>query len=300
MDFSKHLFRCSSLGHLLTQPQGDSPMDKYLKAKAKYDALVANPPTQYNKDGKTVSKNYEKWKAKLPIEKIALDALFAAKDEIELSDTAKVHLSDIHTRMTTGRQNDIENKYIKKGLMVEEDSITIYSRIKKKFFKKNTQRLKNDYIDGEPDIFEGESIGSAISVPDMKSSWDLYTFRRTFVKKLNPIYFWQLTGYMWLTGAKIAPLAYCLVNTPAPLIESAKRQLWYKLGCPDETSDNFVEACNAIEKSMIYDDIPLNERLLEYIVERDETQFETIKKYVIAGRKYLQWLDDELKLKQQI
>lgn len=300
MDFSKHLFRCSSLGHLMTEAQGDSPMVRWQKAVVSYDTELANPPAQFLKDGKTIAKSYEKWQARCVSKAEIVKQTFELKDTIELSETAKVHLSDIHTQATTGRRKDIENKYIKKGLLVEEDGITVYSRIKKKFFKKNETHLKNAFIMGTPDIFDGETIGSAISVPDIKCSWDLYTFRRTFVKKLNPLYYWQLTGYMWLTGAKNAPLAYCLVNTPEPLIEQACKSLWYKLGCPNEFDKNYMDACEELRKSMIYDDIPLNEKLLEYVIERDETVFSTIEKYVIAGRKYLQELHTNLLTKQAI
>ena len=298
MDFSKHLFRCSSLGHLMTDPQGDSNFVKWQKACAKHSDMIANAPNRYNKDGVTQSKLYDKWLEKCKEQTKLVDELYKVKDEVELSETAKVHLSDIHTQITTGRQTDISNKYIEKGLMVEEDGITVYSRNKRKFFKKNETHLKNLFIMGTPDIFEGASIHEATSVPDIKCSWDLYTFRRTVVKKINPLYWWQLHGYMWLTGAKNAPLSYCLVNTPEPLIQSAEKSLWFKLGCPDDSNENYLDACAELRKSMIYDDIPLNGRLLEYVIERDESLYKQIEAKVIAGRKYLQWLDDELTSKQ--
>jgi hypothetical protein len=297
MDFSKHLFRCSSLGHLMTPPQGDTPMEKWQKACAKHAEHITKAPERFNKNG-SQSKLFDKWQEKgVELARVVAE-LEAKKHDIELSESAKVHLSDVHTSITTGRSNDIENKYIKKGLMVEEDSITLYSRLKKKFFKKNETQLKNGFISGTPDIFEGETIGSAISVPDIKSSWDIYTFRRTFVKSLNKLYYWQLQGYMWLTGASVAPLAYCLVNTPDSLIEQACKSLWYKLGCPDEYDDNFIEACSELKKSMTYDDLPLHKKLLEYVVDRNDDDIKLIEKYVVAGRAYLQELDNKLNEKQ--
>jgi len=299
MDFSHHLFRCSSLGYLMSEVQGKTNAERYSDALDKLNKYCDDLQNLKEFDAKgNVMKSWQNKQDAITKQKAIVDELFLIKDEVELSETAKVHLSDIHTQLTTGRQNDITNKYIEKGLMVEEDGITVYSRLKRKFFKKNEIHLKNRFIMGTPDIFEGESIASAISVPDIKCSWDLYTFRRTLVKKLNPMYYWQLQGYMWLTGALTAPLAYCLINTPQPLIEAAKKSLWFKLGQPDEYDGNFLDACAELEKSMIYDDLSLNERLLEYIIERDESCFEMIKKKVIAARKYLQWLDNELNLKQ--
>jgi len=298
MDFSKHLFRCSSLGHLMTDAQGKTNMERYNDAVAKLQELINNEPAKYNQDGKTPSKIHEKWIERCAKQGILVGELQDIRFEVELSETAKVHLSDIHTQLTTGRRTDITNKYIEKGLLVEEDGITVYSRNKKKFFKKNETHLKNLFIMGTPDIFEGASIHEATSVPDIKCSWDLYTFRRTLVKKINPMYWWQLHGYMWLTGAKNAPLAYCLINTPEPLIQAAEKSMWYKLGCPSDDDANFIDACKELRKSMVYDDLALNERLLEYVIERDETLYNQIEGKVIAGRKYLQWLDDELTKKQ--
>lgn len=240
-DFSKYKFRCSSLGHLMTEPK-----------------------------------------------------LKADKDAGNLSESAKTHCMDIFIRQQYGRQDDIENRFVEKGLAVEEDSITLYSRVSKTFFKKNDKRLFNDFIQGEPDIFTGDTIETATSVKDIKSSWDIFTFYRTFGKKLNPLYEWQTKGYAFLTGAKNVSVAYCLVDTPEPLIEAEKRRMWYKLGQPNEDNELFQDACRVIERSMKYDDIPMNERILEYPVPVDPSEFELIKNKVIKAREYLVKLQNDL------
>jgi hypothetical protein len=119
-----------------------------------------------------------------------------------ISETTKTHLIDVYVQNKYGRQSDISNKYIQKGLMVEEDSITLYSRVKKTFFKKNEQHLSNAYIKGTPDLFTGIEIKQADEVLDTKSSWDIYTFFRVHTQPLNKMYYWQVQGYMALTGAK--------------------------------------------------------------------------------------------------
>jgi hypothetical protein len=293
MNFDKYLFRCSSLGHLMSEAQGKSNYDKWVGAHAKYTLVLNNPPKQFNKDN-TENKLYHKWQANLESARLSERVAFNERDLVTLSEGAKTHLMDIYISEKLGRKTDISNKYITKGLAVEEDSITIYSRIKKTFFKKNETHLVNAYIKGTPDMFVGETIGSAIRIIDTKSSWDMYTFYRTFIKALNPLYFWQGIGYMWLTGARYFDLAYCLVNTPEPLIEAEKRNIWYKLGQPDLDNGNFIDACAAIEKAMLYDDVPLHERLLEYSFELDEAFIELAKKKIEAGRVYLNQLHIDL------
>jgi hypothetical protein len=241
VDFSQHRFRCSSLGHLMTEP---------------------------------LTK--------------------ADKDAGNLSEGTKTHLVDVYVHLKYGRQTDITSKYIAKGLMVEEDGITLYIRMKKKFFKKNEEHLKNDFIMGTPDIFDGPSIYKATEITDIKCSWDIYTFYRTLTKKINQLYYWQLQGYMWLTGAKTAVLAYCLINTPDVFLNDEKRKLFYKMGVVSEENEIYLEACQALELSMLYDDIPLNERLLEFRIERNDADIARIENRVIKCRQFLAELQEQL------
>lgn len=291
--FDKYLFRCSALGYLMSEPQGDSNLVKWQKAAQRHSDMLSNAPARYNKDGVTESKLFLKWQEKsIETAKLVMD-LHAIKDEVQLSEGAKTHLLDIWVSETKRRKSDINSKYIEKGLAVEEDAITLYSRLKKQFFKKNETHLFNAFIKGTPDIFIGESIGSATRIHDVKSSWSANTFYRTFTKKFNELYYWQGVGYMWLTGAHHFDLVYCLINTPAPLIEAEKRQLWYKLGQPSDDNENWINAQAAIDRNMLFDDIPMNERKLEYTIERKQEDIDLLTKKIIAAREYLNWLDAE-------
>jgi len=284
----------------MSEGREKSNYQKWVDAKANYSKLLEefNTMQKFNKDGVTISANWKK-KNEAVINAGKLETeLYAVKDEITLSEGAKTHLMDLYVSITTGRNTDIENKYIKKGLAVEEDAITLYSRIKKQMFKKNEEHLRNDFIMGTPDIWYGETIETATKIPDVKASWDVYTFYRTFTKELIRLYFWQSIGYQWLSGARLGSIAYCLVNTPEPLIEAEVKRMWYKLGQPLETDKNFIDCEIEIRKAMTYDDIDFKKRLLEYEVEWSEDYPEKIKKYVIAGRNYLDKIHSDLKAKQ--
>lgn len=301
MDFSKHLFRCSSLGHLLAESKEKTNLEKYNEAVAKSEALKAELAAMpdFNKDGKTPSKlKQNKNVAHIDALK-TVQNLLPIKDKIELSEGAKTHLMDVYIYLTTGRKGDIDNRYIRKGNAVEEHGITLYSRVKKEFFKKNELHLKNGFIMGTPDIFRGESITSATWIPDIKASWDLRTFYRTFTKKVSNLYLWQIRGYMWLTGAKQGSIAYCLVDTPEGLIQAEIDRLWYKMGKPLIDSKVFIAASKEIREEMTYSDIPLKKRLLEYEADWLPEYADKIEKYVIAGREYLAQIHADLQAKQQ-
>lgn len=205
-----------------------------------------------------------------------------------LSETTKTHLVDKFVSAKYARETDIQNKYIEKGLAVEEDSITLFSRVKKEFFKKNEENLTNEFISGTPDLFTGSEVRKSDLVIDVKSSWDIFTFFRATQDKLNKMYYWQLQGYMALTGAKSARLVYCLVNTPPPLIFDEMNKLKWKMGVINPDTDKlYQEACAEIEKVMKYDDIPMEERVNEITIERNDADIERLYERVQQCRNYM-------------
>lgn len=218
----------------------------------------------------------------------------AAKEAGELSETTKTNLIDIYVSNKYGRQTDISNKYITKGLMVEEDSITLYSRVKKTFFKKNEKHLSNAFIKGTPDLFTGTEIESAETIIDIKSSWDIFTFFRNHTKGVSDLYYWQLQGYMALTGAKSAKLSFCLVDTPETLILDAKRKLMWQMNAGTEENEDYKIACEELDKAMIYSDIPMNERVMEFDIERDNEGIEKLYSKVVKARQFLNEIESSL------
>jgi|SRR5690554_9132 len=190
------------------------------------------------------------------------------------------YLAQLFIETKYGREKEIESKYLKKGTQVEEDSMTLYSRFEKKIFVKNEEQLQNDFLTGTPDI-----VHKGV-VHDIKSSWDIFTFFANQAQEMKSDYYWQLMGYMALTGAEKARLAYCLVNTPFGLIEQEKRSLMYKTGL-DEDDPIHREACREIERLCVYDDIPVNERVIVQELDRDEAAIESIYARVDECRAYM-------------
>lgn len=212
----------------------------------------------------------------------------AKKERGELSETTITHLVDKFVSVKYNRETDIQNRYVTKGLAVEEDSVTLYSRLKKRYFIKNSENIANQFICGTPDLYEGENIHKAIHIHELKSSWDIFTFYRARTKMIDKHYWWQCQGYMALTGAEVSTLAYCLINTPAPLIYDEQRKLQWKMGVVNpETNKDYQDACNEIEKNMVYDDIPLNERMFEIQINRDDKAIQLLYERIKKCREYM-------------
>lgn len=232
----------------------------------------------------------------------------------EMGDTAKTHLVDCYVSARYGRREEISGKALEKGTVREEDAITLLSRLQKKLFKKNTVRLSNDFISGECDIFLGEAITNADETYDTKCSWSAHTFFRTKMSKLNPSYYWQGQGYMWLTGAKKHTVAYCLINGLASAINNEKRLASYKSTAIDVESDpEYIKACKQIEINHIFDiksfvdenpgfdfhnnvdewkwDIPMEDRMFTFTVDRNEQDIAALKTRIEQARR---WMDINL------
>jgi hypothetical protein len=209
----------------------------------------------------------------------------ADKEAGLLSKTAQKHLLDVYIAEKYGRKKDIQTKQMKKGIEVEQDSIDLLSMYLKMPFSKNDQRFTNDFITGFPDIIDNDRI------IDIKSSYDLWTFIGNIPDKLDSLYYWQMQSYMWLTGAKSAVIAYCLVNTPESIIEQEKYYLLKKMDVATEESPEYIKEAIKIEFNMSFDDISIDERVLMFNVSRNEDDILRIQTKVEKAREFLKELE---------
>lgn len=207
--------------------------------------------------------------------------LVKKRDNPELSATCKSYLVECYVTEVYGRDKDIYSKYMEKGLMVEEDSITMYSLFKKEFLKKNEERLSNSFIEGCPDV---RQPGRVI---ELKSSWDIFTFFNSKLANIKSDYDWQLNGYIWLDNAQDGTLVYCLIDTPETLIQKELNTLMWNMGAATSESPEFLEAKAKLEHSMRFGDIPREDRVHEKYVRRDDSKINQIPDRVKECREWL-------------
>ena len=221
-----------------------------------------------------------------------------------LSETTKTYLTEIFIKKFFGRENDIDNKYLQKGIECEPDSLSLLSEIRGKFIKKNVRFFENGMICGTPDIINEDEI------EDVKTCWSLFTFIDADVTK---DYDWQLESYCILTGKEDKRLTYTLVNTPAHLIDKEKKFASYKY---DTDSPSFTDACKQIEINSIFDmelflkqnpdyhfhnvlsdwnrDIPKHQRVKSFLIPRkSEDEINKLKNRIIESRKFLNSLSQK-------
>lgn len=215
----------------------------------------------------------------------------AKKESKELSETTKTYLTELYVAEKYGREKELENKYITKGLRVEEDSITAYTLFTGQMFFKNEERIQDDHFIGTPDLYVGETIKTAKKIIDVKSSWNIWTFFANHPDKINKMYVHQLHGYMALSTASESELGYCLIDTPMELVNDERRKLMWKMGVMDDMNPLFMEAESKLEKNLLYPDIPIEERVLIVPVPRNEDLITAMREKVELCR---WWMNREL------
>lgn len=222
---TKVLFRCSGLGDLMTNAQGKSNLEKYNEAVESLEKAVNQLSTLSEKAIKSREKLQEKCE-KLEAEIIKLKKV---KDDVKLSASCRKYLKTMAIEIRYKRKKRMTNKYIKKGIAVEEASIELYSEWKGYFLDNNTKRVSNDFLTGETDLEFTDVKGKVVKVTDIKSSYDIDSFednRDEDAKKAN---FLQLQGYCILHDCNEASVANVLTNNDFTLINDEIRRETYKL-----------------------------------------------------------------------
>lgn len=203
-----------------------------------------------------------------------------SKSEV-LSQTAKSYIEDLFNELEFGYRKEFSSRYTDKGLEMEDEAIQFASeQFDWEFVVKNTERFTNDYITGEPDINTDNLLA------DIKCSWSLDTYPMFEADLKNKDYYWQLQGYMWLTGKTQAELVYCLMNTPIQIVEDEVRRAHWKAGLIDED----IDLRHEVQTKHNYDNIPSKLRVKRYIIERDEKAIEKIIEKVEIAREYYKML----------
>jgi hypothetical protein len=204
-----------------------------------------------------------------------------AKENGDLSETAKAHLIKVYARDVFGRSRDIVTKFMDKGIQAEGDSIELLSLVDNVKYEKNTDQLSNEFIQGTPDIIDE-------SVIDVKTSWSMETFFAAKGKPIDKDYEYQLQGYLELTGAQTGVLAYCLVNTPESLVNDEKYRLLKRMDVATEENPDYKVAAAELEYTMIFDDVPLKYRVIRFHVEKNEELMQRVYEKVKRCRIWLE------------
>jgi hypothetical protein len=199
-----------------------------------------------------------------------------SKGEV-LSATTKTYIKELVLEHKYGIKKEINSRYLDKGNQVEDMAIELAEEaLDLGFVFKNELFFENDHLTGTPDIITDTLI------VDVKSSWNGTTFPMFEDELPNKDYYWQLQGYMDLTGKHNAIVAYCLVDTPEDIVlDEIRRVAWAKKELePSEETEQDVRSQHE------FSHIPKDKRVKAFLVEKDEHAIWQIKERVEQCREY--------------
>ncbi len=270
-DFSTTKFYCSRIGVIMTDPPGKTPLQNWQDACT----LLIEEEAKYSAMADKTMKSAQNKLAKIEQVRLKVQELELTKDNEVLSDGCKTYLTNLYGwnkyhkwSAATGEGHSSGTK----GILVEDDSILLINQLEGTSYKKNTELLTNDFLIGIPDIITDDYV------IDIKSSWNMDTFVSGLTKELPDKYYWQMQGYMSLTGASKSEISYCLISTPETLIlnEIEKAKANGNKWTPEE-----------IRANLTFDDIPIEERRIKIVVERNDEAIAQFQKRMLACREYL-------------
>lgn len=220
-----------------------------------------------------------------------LAELIQKRDNPELPEGAKTFLKTWVKRKLFNRKEEWKSIVIDKGLAVEYEGIQLLKRVLhlEEDLDKNDEFFENDFMYGCPDILPYDQVR------DIKCSWDLFTFPMFDKKMPNEDYWWQLQGYMILTGRRKAFIDYTLIDTPKALIELDLKKLYYQSG--GRAEDWNPEKYEELMPNYRFDDIPEKMRVRSFEVLFDPSAEQRIKERVLLCRKFIKTIVPEEMLK---
>ena len=194
-----------------------------------------------------------------------------------LSQTTKTYIKELVLEHKYGIKKEFWSRYTDKGNEVEDEGINLAMDVLElPFIYKNDERLDNEYITGVPDV------NTDTILLDVKCSWDATTFPFFETEVPNKDYYYQLQGYMWLTGKDEALLCYCLVDTPIDIVEDEVRREHWRQKAIDENLD----IRDFVQRKHTFGHIPKEKRLKVFKIAKDEEIIEKIKEKVELAREY--------------
>jgi hypothetical protein len=118
------------------------------------------------------------------------------------------------------------------------------------------------------------------------------------LKTYNKNYYWQMQGYMWLTGLNKSILAYCLVDSDLEVVEYDKFKKARELNVIDlpEEIEQGIHLNHSPSQRIPYDSI----RVSQFPVALNENDIEKLKERISDCREYMNQLSEFLNNKIQL
>jgi hypothetical protein len=179
--------------------------------------------------------------------------------KVILSDTCIDYLMEYYAWATEGMipvsKESLDMLATRKGTMTEAQSVALLNFIDDAEYKVHKDRIKNDFLSGQTDVYLGEHIYAATNITDMKNAWDYPIFLKKIRGGLVNGQKEQIQGYGDITGAQDLWVANTLVDNPDTIIEDMMWKVLKKIGAATFESPEFMEEWPKWYRSMKFEHI---------------------------------------------
>lgn len=245
-DFDANNFkcRCSAITRMMANKNGFEPLTE--------------------KQEQTVKEYEEKGKIKPlpPGQQAELDRLYAKREmskEIVLSDTCIEYLMEWYAWETEGmipvNKESMDILSINKGKKQEAQAGALLGFVDDVVYKVHKERISNDFLTGEIDLYLGESVYDATTIVDIKNAFDYPGFLKKINNGLETGQKEQIQGYGDITGARELYIVNCLVDCTDENIEDVKWKVAKKFNAISIESPDFLVEWAKWERSMLFSHI---------------------------------------------
>lgn len=239
------------------------------------------PPTQKQKD-----------------EYARLMVIKSNSGKVILGETCIQYLMEHYAWVTEGMisvgKESLETLAMRKGKKQEPVSKSLLETVDGVIYKTHKERIFNEFLSGELDLYLGESVYKAENVTDLKNAEDYVKFLKLIKAGLQDGEREQVAAYCDITGASVGFIARTCVDFPEEDIIEMQIRLVRKMGCISEHSPEFLEEWPKWERSMRVGHLSPSKRVHKIPVELF-TDFEKQQIYdrVKVCREFLWKFDEE-------
>jgi len=154
-----------------------------------------------------------------------------------------------------------------KGEVAEPDAIKLLSKIDGVEYQKNEKLFSNRFFKGIPDIvlYENDKI---VGTKSIKVPIDLISFLERLDGDHLPDDRWEVLAYLDILGIKSGEICYVLVDMPEEVRNARIKEYEAKYISFGYTPDHIKRLLKNIERSMVYDYIPEEKRIVRFQISR--------------------------------
>ena len=179
------------------------------------------------------------------------------------------------------------------GTLSEGASLKILSELDGVDYKLEKSVISNSYLSGIIDAYIGDKPKGAKVIIDVKTATSLQSLLVNLRKDVKPQYYWQMMGYLFITGADYGEVCHVLPSYHPTIIESELQKLKHRLSILELDEKELDIKCNRLIDSLTFDDIDIRKRVVRFRIEPDKKVFKQIKEKIKHCREWLSLLDKE-------